>query len=248
MQINGAVALVTGSSRGIGAALARLLAGAGATVIPHGSLGAEQVADELGVRGLAADLTEAGAPAELYQQARALHGRLDLLVHSAGVGHYGDLASTPAAEIDRLLDINLRACMHLTRLALPDMLQAGAGHLCFIASIAGLVGVRHEAVYAATKAGVVGFADSIRLEVGGRGIGVSTICPGAVDTEFFLRRGANYDRGHPQPITAEAVAAKAMRAIERDQARSVVPRWLAVAPAMKALLPGIYEPLARRFG
>jgi short-subunit dehydrogenase len=151
-------------------------------------------------------------------------------------------------RIEELIKVNVRAPIELTRYLLPGMLAAGHGHVCFIASIAGLTGVAHEAVYSATKAAEVTFADSLRLELAGTGVGVSVVAPGAVSTQFCATRGQPYRRRFPRPISADRVAAAVVRGMDRDRAQIVVPRWLAIAPAVQAFAPSAYRALAHRFG
>lgn len=250
MQVDDAVILVTGASRGIGAATARLLRARGARLLLHGRdrSALTALAHELEATVLRCDLTEAGTPAELGVRAISVHDRLDGVVHNAGIGWFGGLAEMPADRLETVLRLDLQAPIELTRAVLPTMLAAGRGHLSFVGSIAGLTGVAGEAVYAAAKAGLITFADSLRLELAGSGVGVSTVNPGAVATDFFTVRGAAYDRAIPRPVPASAIADAVLRAIERDRPRTVIPRWLAIAPTVRALAPAAYDVLARRLG
>jgi short-subunit dehydrogenase len=154
----------------------------------------------------------------------------------------------PADTADRLLALNLRAPIMLTRALLPGMLERGNGRVTLLASVAGHTGVAHESVYAASKAGLIVFAESLRLEVAGSGVGVAVVSPGAVATEFFGRRGVPYDRRFPRPVSPARVAGAVLDTLEGDRDDLVVPRWLAVAPRIRALAPRTYRSLARRFG
>jgi short-subunit dehydrogenase len=236
MRVHDAVFLITGSSGGIGAAVAAQLAGRGAHVVPHGRsvrrLGA--LAAKLGAKALPVDLREPDAPEQLAARAR-------------DVCWYGSTKAMPAAKIDELLTVNLLAPLRLTRRLLPEMVCAGRGSVSFIASIAGLTGVAHEAVYSATKAGIVKFAQSLWLEQAGSGVAVSVISPGAVDTEFCTHRGVPYQRRYPRQVPAARVADVVARAIGRD-AFAVVAGWLRSAPIAQAVVPPGYRALARRFG
>jgi short-subunit dehydrogenase len=136
--------------------------------------------------------------------------------------------------------------MLLTSRLLPDMLAVGRGHIAFLGSIAGLTPVAHEAVYAATKSGLLTYADSLRLEVAGRGITVSTTAPSAVDTDFWKQR--HYERRIPAMLAADRVGRTVVDVIEGEVPRRVIPRWLAVVPALRAFAPGNYRRLAVRFG
>jgi short-subunit dehydrogenase len=250
VRIDGAVVLVTGASSGIGAAAVPALAARGARVLAAGRdpAATERVATAAGAVPLLADLAADLGPVALAGQATAVHGHVDVLVHSAGIGWKGALAEMPASAVDGLLAVNLRAPIALTRALLPGMLARGHGRVVLIASIAGLTGVASESVYAATKAGLVIFAESLRLEISGSGVGVSVVSPGAVATPFFDRRGVPYDRRMPRPISPEAVVRAVLNALEKDRDEQVVPAWLGVAPRVRALAPGLYRRLARRFG
>jgi short-subunit dehydrogenase len=249
VRFEGAVVLITGASAGIGAAVAAQLAGRGARVLAAGRdpAATAAVAERTGAHPLLADLGTPAGPDELAAAALAVHGRVDALIASAGAGWRGPLAEMPAGTLDELITLNLRAPILLARALLPGMLARGTGQLTLLASIAGLTGVASESVYAATKAGLVVFAESLRLEVAGSGVGVAVVSPGAVDTGFFARRGTPYDRGFPRPLDVRRVARAVVRATERDR-DVVLPRWLGVAPKVRAVLPGTYRRLARRLG
>jgi short-subunit dehydrogenase len=119
----------------------------------------------------------------------------------------------------------------------------------FVGSVAGLIGVREEAVYAASKAAVQAFADSLREELAGSGVAIVTVAPGAVRTPFFERRGTPYDRRWPRPVAAERVAGVVVAALAAGRSGDyVVPGWLALPVRLRGALPGAYRRLARRFG
>jgi short-subunit dehydrogenase len=245
MQLRDATALITGASGGIGAAAARLLHERGARLVLHGRDAArlEALASSLNARVVRADLAEDGAAQRLAEEV----GPVDVVVHNAGIGLRKAFAETDPETIDRLLLINLTAPLQLSRALLPAMLDAGRGHLAFVASIAGRTGVANESVYAATKAGLLGFADSLHLELAGTGVTVSTISPGAVDTGFWRARGSPYHRKVPRPITAERVARLLVADIASGGGSRVVPRWLRTAEVAQTLAPRAYRRLAARF-
>lgn len=249
MRLTGAVVLVTGASSGIGAALVRRLATAGSRVIAAGRDPDRlaRLAAETGATTLPADLARPGAGRELAERALARHRRVDVLVNNAGVGWAGAFAGMADQVADELLAVNLRAPIELTRALLPGMCRHG-GQLVFVGSIAGRLGVGGEAVYAASKAGLDAFAESLRLELAGRGVTVTMIVPGVVDTPFFVRRGRPYDRRRPRPLPAELAAAALADAIARDRAEVYVPGWLRLPVAVRGALPALYRRLATRFG
>jgi short-subunit dehydrogenase len=117
----------------------------------------------------------------------------------------------------------------------------------FVSSIAA-VGVGGEAVYAATKAGLRAFAASVRHEVAGEGIGVTTLLPGAVRTPFFEHRGAPYDRRFPRQLDPAQVASALISAMARGEAEVFAPRWLTVAARVRGAAPELFHRLAQRFG
>ncbi|MCW2539830.1 MAG: hypothetical protein JWN95_1555 [Frankiales bacterium] len=254
MRIAGSTALVTGSSQGIGAAVARALNRQGARVYAHGrgSTELDDIAHELGTPPIVADLATADGVNVLLDQLKRVselgHSGVDLVVHSAGIGHFGPMVDMPVHRMDELLRTNLVSSIELTAGVLPAMLEKGRGHVCFVGSIAGLTGVAGEAVYSASKFGVSGFAESLRLELAATGIEVTIIHPGVVRTNFFLARGAGYDRRFPRPIDPDRVASTVVASIRRNRARAVVPRWLGLAPAVRSIAPAGYDRLARRFG
>jgi short-subunit dehydrogenase len=151
-------------------------------------------------------------------------------------------------RIDSLLALDLVGTIRLVRTLLPGMLARGRGHLCFVSSIAGRTGVAGEAVYAAAKAGLDAFADSLRLELAGSGVGVSVVVPAVVETEFFVRRGRPYERTSPRPVAPQQVAAAVVSAIEEDRAEVFVPAWTRIAPAVRALAPSAFRRLSLRYG
>jgi short-subunit dehydrogenase len=246
MQLRNATALVTGASAGIGAQVADLLALRGATVLVHGRDAARtgEVATRVAGTPVVADLaTPAGVDA-LAQQA----GAVDIVVLNAGAGYAGPFVDMQVERIEELLALDLTGAIRLTHAVLPGMLERHRGHLCFVSSIAGRTGVAGEAVYAAAKAGLDAFADSLRLELAGSGIGVSVVVPAVVDTGFFARRGRPYDRRSPKPVSPDRVAAAVVSAIETERAESFVPAWTRVAPAVRAVAPGPFRRLSLRYG
>ncbi len=141
-----------------------------------------------------------------------------------------------------MLAVNLDAPIRLTNALLPT-LRDQDGHVVFVASVAA-IGVAGEAVYSATKAGLRGFADAVRLESGVR---VTTVLPGAVDTPYFARRGTPYHRRFPRPVSADRVAAAVVDSVGRDRAEVFVPRWLTLGARVHGAVPATFARLSRRF-
>jgi short-subunit dehydrogenase len=175
-------------------------------------------------------------------------GRIDMLINNAGIGWAGPLTEMGTEQVARLVAVNLTAPIELTRLLTPALSTGDRGMVVFISSIAGATGVMQEAAYAATKAGLSCFAESLRYELAGSGVGVSVIVPGVVDTPFFARRGRPYTRKKPIARSAHQVARAVLGAIEREQPVAFVPRWLAFPAWLHGAAPGTFRLLAARFG
>lgn len=194
----GRTALVTGASGGIGAALARLFAADGYDValVSRGQARLEAVAEEIraahGVRAhvVAQDLAEPGAPAELHARFEREGIPVDVLVNNAGFGlmgpfvHTGGEAATDVAREMEMIQLNVAALVHLSKLFLPGMVARGRGGVLNVASTAAFQPGPEMAVYYATKAFVVSFGEALRVELEGTGVHVSTLCPGPTETAF----------------------------------------------------------------
>jgi short-subunit dehydrogenase len=128
------------------------------------------------------------------------------------------------------------------------MTKRGAGHLVFVSSIAGVTGVRQEAVYGAAKAGLGRFAESLSYELAGQHVGVSVVVPGVVDTPFFDRRGRPYHRTLPAPIPPERVARAIIAATRRERDLVFVPGWMRFPAWLHGSAPRTFRLLAGRFG
>jgi len=249
MRLVDAVVLVTGASSGIGAATAVRMAAAGARLIVTGRneerLG--DIAARTRATPLAADLAEPGGPDLLVEKVLAAEGRVDVLVCNAGAGWAGPIGELPAAKASELVNLNLLAPMQLARLLAPGMAERGSGRLVFVSSIAGATGVRDEAAYAATKAGLNCLAESLAYELTGTGVGVSLVLPGVVDTPFFGSRGRPYERRRPHPIPAERVARAIAGAVSRDLDVVYVPGWLRFPAWLHGTAPLAFRQLMIRF-
>ena len=184
------VALVTGASRGIGRAIARQLAARGAYVVAAAREdNARSVVDEISGAGgraepLALDVTAPAAADEAVKGIMARHGRLDVLVNNAGIAKDQLMLRMKREDWDAVIATNLTAAFALTQAALKPMIRQRRGRIVCISSVVGQSGNAGQANYAASKAGLIGFAKSVALEVASRGITVNVVAPGLIETDM----------------------------------------------------------------
>jgi NAD(P)-dependent dehydrogenase (short-subunit alcohol dehydrogenase family) len=190
MEVRGASALVTGAGRGIGRAIARRLAaaGAGVTVVARTASDLDRLVREITAadgRAFAfpGDVRDPQVCAAAVARAVEAHGRLQILVNNAGIGGHAPVADTSDEHWERILDTNLTAVFRLTRAALPHLVRGG-GHVFMISSLAGQNPIAGMAAYCASKAALDHFARCLMLEVRHQGVKVTTIAPGSVATGF----------------------------------------------------------------
>lgn len=250
MELRGSVVLVTGASAGIGTAIAERCSAAGARVLVHGRdpQRTRSVADRLGATPLVADLGNASAARTLAEEAAQVHGHIDAVVANAGVGWSGPFSEMSPAALDTVLMTDLLAPLHLVHAALPAMLARGSGAVVMVGSVAGRTGVAGEAAYAAAKAGIDCFAESLGQELAGSGVSVGTVVPGVVATDFFRNRGRPYRRRSPRPVPAGRVADAVVESLRDGRGERWVPAWLRLGAAVRAAAPETYRRLSLRFG
>jgi 3-oxoacyl-[acyl-carrier protein] reductase len=190
IDLSGRVALVTGGSRGIGRAIAQRLAVQGAVVMAAArGDNARAVAEEIQAAGgraeaVALDVTDAAAVEGVVASVVERHGRIDILVNNAGIARDQLLLRLKREDWDAVLATNLTSAYTLTRAALKPMVRQRAGRIICISSVVGQAGNAGQANYAASKAGLIGFAKAVALEVASRNITVNVIAPGMIETDM----------------------------------------------------------------
>ncbi len=180
--------LITGASRGIGAACARVFAKSGYGVIINYNYSEEEalrLAEEIGAETIRADVSDSAQVADMFKAA----GEVDVLVNNAGISGFYMLDAMSDDEWNRMIGVNLSGMFYCTRAVLPQMLRRKSGAIVNVSSMWGICGASCEAAYSASKAGVIGLTKALAKEVGPSGIRVNCVAPGAIDTEMNKKLG-----------------------------------------------------------
>ena len=239
--------LLTGASGGIGHAIANAVADRGGRLIVTGRRG--DVLDELiakyGGRAVIVDLAEREDVERLAREA----GEVDILIANAGLPASGALDSFTVNEIDRALDVNLRAPMMLARQLAPAMVAKRCGHLLFVSSLYGKAASPGTAVYSATKYGLRGFAAALRQDLHGAGVGVSVVFPGVIrDAGMFADAKVDLPRG-VGTSSPDEVANAVVAAIEKNRGEvDVAPLPVRLVSTAAGLAPELVAGVQRRLG
>ena len=258
MDARGRVAVVTGASSGIGLAVARALAHAGAPVV----LGARRadklhdavasIRDEGGrAEAVTMDVTSETDMARLVARAESAFGGLHIMVCNAGFGFYGTVEQTPLDVMRRMMDVNFMGTFLGARAALPIFRRQQSGHLTIVSSIVGQRGIASMSGYAATKAAQVAFAESLRTEFAESSIEVSVVFPVSTETEFRSAMERNYGHsvaGLGPRQSMEEVARAMVRGIQRGDVE-IYPHALSRGlTVLNAIAPRLTDRLVRRYG
>ncbi|GAA1481157.1 SDR family oxidoreductase [Gordonia sinesedis] len=245
MYVDGARVLVTGGARGIGAATAAAFVRRGA----HVWIGdvdddaCERTAADLGVRAGRLDVTSTASWRELLDRIETSDGPVDILVNNAGVMPIGPFGDETEEVRDLILDVNVRGLLNVMQAVLPGMAERGRGSVVNVASMAGMIPVPGMVTYNASKFAALGASLDARQEYSGTGVGISAVLPSAVRTE--LASGGISGSGVPT-VEPEDVAEAVLDVAVSGAARRSVPRWVAPAWDLTALVPEAVHDAARR--
>lgn len=250
----GRAALVTGAGSGIGAALAAALVEAGAYVVctDLDQVAARRTAAALGprARAEALDVTDPEQVLAAVERVVAEHGRIDLIFNNAGINFGGEAEHLTLAQWNQIIDVNLRGVVHGIHAAYPKMIAQGNGHIVNTASAGGLMAAGLITSYVATKHAVVGLSLALRTEAAAKGVGVTVICPGAVDTPILDKGSIDdfvgrdyYLKGQriKTPHSPAKLADEVLAAVAGNKAILVAPRSARLAWRFNRLAPGLMQ-------
>ncbi len=258
----GKIAIVTGGGSGIGAALGAALVAAGAQVVLADLDGsaAEKVAAELSgpgsARGVVLDVTDAAAVQSLVDSVVGEHGRLDLMFNNAGISLLGETQDLPLDQWNAIIDVNIRGVVHGVAAAYPVMIKQASGHIVNTASMGGLMAAGLLTSYVMTKHAVVGLSLALRSEAAACGVGVTAICPAAVNTpildkgQFGVVKGRDFflkGQGIRKPVDPDALAHQVLTAIVKNDALVIAPVQARMAHRLQRLAPKFTQKQSIKF-
>jgi len=219
--------IITGGSEGVGAAAARMFAEAGANLllVARGKKNLDAIAEELRdktrVETFAMDVSDATACVDLFKKAQFDFGRVDVLVNNAGYHQRGPAESVSATDLGKMIDVNLRAPIMLSRLALPYLRDTGGGAIINVGSLAGRAPIPNSATYSATKSGLRAFTYAMFEELRGSNIKIAVVSPGPIDTGFIMSDIDNVsDLTFSQPISTADEVAQAILDLREGKAQA----------------------------
>lgn len=240
------VVVITGASSGMGRALALRVAREGARValVARRAADLRQVAEEIGGRDdatlvLPCDVAERAEVMRAAEQVHHHYGRVDVLVNNAGYGRHRRFLDWDLDDIERMMRVNYFGSVYWTKALLPAMVERGEGWIVFMASVAGKIGVPDETAYVASKFALVGLAEALSLEIEDLGVHVLTVCPGAIDTDFFDQEARQRmpEVARRSMIGPEPVIEAVLRALARGQHEITIPRAIAAGYVVRAVAP-----------
>ncbi len=259
MIFNNKTVIITGGSEGVGAACARLFAEAGANLmlVARNKKNLEVLAEELRSKTKVAifpmDVSDADACVDLFKKAALEFGRVDVLVNNAGYHKRGNVEDVEALDLGTIIDVNLKAPIRMSRIALPYLREAGGGAIVNVGSLAGRAPIPGSAAYAASKAGLRAFTYALAMELADSKIKVAVISPGPIDTGFIMADiDATSDITFSQPISsAEEVAQAVLDICGNNQREQSMPRLSGVLTTIMYLFPWLnpyVRPILERKG
>ncbi|KAB2811844.1 SDR family oxidoreductase [Pimelobacter simplex] len=255
-------AIVTGGGSGIGAALVRALVAEGAHVVVAD---VDLPAAEALVAGLtgpgtalarAVDVTSAAAVQDAVDAVVAAHGRLDLMFNNAGITFLGNTEDLTLDQWNAIIDVNVRGVVHGVHAAYPQMIRQRAGHIVNTASMGGLMAAGLMTSYVTTKHAVVGMSLALRTEAAAHGVGVTVVCPAAVDTPILDKgeigrfKGRDFyleGQGIKEPVDPDLLARRVLAAVAANRPIVIEPRQARIAWRIGRLAPGFVNTMATRF-
>ena len=259
MIFNDRTVVITGGSEGVGAAAARKFADAGANLMlvarnkKNLDAIAEELRDRTRVEVFAMDVSDAESCVNLFKKTEFEFGRIDVLVNNAGYHERGLVETVKAEDLGRMIDVNLKAPIVLSRLALPHIREAGGGAIINVASLAGRTPVPGSATYSASKFGLRAFSFALAEELRGTKIKLAVVSPGPIDTGFIMSDIDNVsDITFSQPIsTADEVAQAILDLCGNDQRELSMPRISGILTTVSYLVPWLgrtIKPMLERKG
>jgi NAD(P)-dependent dehydrogenase (short-subunit alcohol dehydrogenase family) len=258
----GRTAVVTGGGSGIGAALVRALVARGAVVtvadldVAAAARVAEQAEGSGSARAFELDVTDAGAVQSVVDDVVGRHGRLDLMFNNAGITFGGETEDLTLDNWNAIIDVNIRGVVHGIAAAYPVMIRQGGGRIVNTASLGGLMAAGLLTSYVMTKHAVIGLSLALRSEAASKGVGVTVICPSAVETPILDKgelgrfRGRDYylkGQGIRRPLDPDVLAAQALAAVSAGDAMLVTPRSARIVWRIGRLSPALVQRSSIRF-
>lgn len=252
MIFNNKTVIITGGSEGVGAATARMFAEAGANLmlVARDKKNLDAIAEELRaktkVEVFAMDVSDAEACVDVFKKAAFEFGRVDVLVNNAGYHKRGPVEEIDPIDLAMMIDVNLKAPVMLSRIALPYLREAGGGAIINVGSLAGRAPIPGSAGYAATKAGLRSFTYALGIELADSNIKLAVVSPGPIDTGFIMADiDATSDLTFSQPIsTAEQVAQAVLDLCGNNLREQSMPKLSGFLTTLMYLLPGL-NPMIR---
>jgi NAD(P)-dependent dehydrogenase (short-subunit alcohol dehydrogenase family) len=261
-RFSGRTAIVTGAGGGVGSAISRALGAAGATVVcadldlDAARRTAAAVSAPTDARAVPLDVTDAAAVQGLVDDVVGKHGHLDLMFNNAGITLLGETQDLTLAQWNAIIDVNLRGVVHGVVAAYPQMIRQRGGHIVNTASMGGLMAAGLLTSYVATKHAVVGLSLALRSEAAAHGVGVTVVCPAAVETPMLDKgeigrvRGRDYylqGQGIRRPLDPDRLAGEVLGAVAGGKAMVVTPRQARMAWRVGRLAPGFTQRMATQF-